>query len=58
MSEGFGILLLFAYPCPEAFASALGWASLYAAAAASVTTVGYNYAALGLSARAARLSQH
>ena len=49
MSEGFGIMLLHKFPSPEAFGSTLRYAALYAAVAASVATLGYNWAGLGLS---------
>lgn len=48
MSEGFGIMLLHKFPSPEALGSSLRYAFLYAAVAASVSTMGYNWEGLGL----------
>jgi hypothetical protein len=49
MSEGFGLLILQPHPSPETFAVALKYGALYAAAAAGLTTVGFNYQLLGIS---------
>jgi hypothetical protein len=49
MAEGFGIMFLHKFPSQAAFASTLRYATLYAAIAASVTTLGYNWESLGLS---------